>query len=85
MLRINVTIQVEYVAKAAINHKERINIGMVFTATFTKNKPDRHIPTSKKTLIVVVKIKSECEKCTSVSPLFFFLNENGANPGNLDT
>jgi hypothetical protein len=40
---------------------------------------------SKKRLRVVVKMISECEKCTSVSPLFFFLSENGAIPNNLDT
>jgi hypothetical protein len=85
MLRIKVTMQVEYVAKAAINHKERIKCGMATTAMFAKNNSDRHSPTSKTTIRVVVKMKSECEKCTSVSPLFFFLNENGANPSNLDT
>jgi hypothetical protein len=85
MLRIKVTIQVEYVAKSAINHNERINFGMVTTAMFVNKNSDRHSPTSKTTLRVIVKMKSECEKCTSVSPLFFFLNENGANPSNLDT
>jgi hypothetical protein len=85
MLRIKVTIQVEYVANTEINHKERINIGMAITATFAKKNSDRHSPTSNKTIRVVVKMKSEGEKYTSVSPLFFFLNENGANPSNLDT
>jgi hypothetical protein len=85
MFRIKVITEVEYVDKAAINHKERINFGMATTAMFAKKNSDRHIPTSKTTLRDVVKIKSECEKYTSVSPLFFFLYENGANPSSLDT
>jgi hypothetical protein len=85
MLRIRVTIQVEYIDKIEINHKARINIGISIPVVFATKNSARHSPTSKKTLNVVVKMKSECEKCTSVSPLFFFLNEYGANPNNLDT
>jgi hypothetical protein len=85
MLRIIVTIHFEYTAKAAINHKERINFGMAITAMFANKNSDRHSPRSKTTPRDVVKMKSECEKCTSVSPLFLFLNENGANPSSLDT
>jgi hypothetical protein len=85
MLRIKVTIQVEYIDKTEINHTARINMGILIPVIFAKNNSDRHSPTSKTTLRIVVKMKSECEKCTSVSPPFFFLNENGANPSNLDT
>jgi hypothetical protein len=85
MLRIKVTIQVKYVNISPINHKERINIGIVITAMFAKKNSARHSPTSKEMLRAVVKIISECEKCTYVSPILFFLNENGANPSNLDT
>jgi hypothetical protein len=85
MLKIKVTIQVENVDRSEIKHKDRINIGKIITDNFAMKNSDRHSPTSKTMLRVAVKMKSECEKCTSISPLFFFLNENGANPSNLDT
>jgi hypothetical protein len=59
MLRIKVTIQVEYVDKAPINHKARINMGKVIPAVFAEVNSERHIPKSKKTLRVVVKMISE--------------------------
>jgi hypothetical protein len=84
MLRIEVTIDVEYVANVPINNKARNDVGTFIEVYATTNTP-RHSPTIKKTFRVIVKMKSECDKCTSVSPLFFFLSENGANPSNRDT
>jgi hypothetical protein len=85
-LRIEVRIHEEYVAKVPVNNKARNNVGIfVISEAFAITNRPRHSPTIKKTLRVVVKMKSEGEKCTSVSPLFFFLSENGANPNNRDT
>jgi hypothetical protein len=54
--------QVEYVDKNAITQKERGNIGILIPGMFAKKNSDRHSPTSKNTLRVVVKMISECEK-----------------------
>jgi hypothetical protein len=85
MLRIKVTIQVEYNDETEINHTARINMDILIHVIFDIKYCDWHSPTSKTTHRIVVKMISECEKCTSVSQPFFFLNENGANPNNLDT
>jgi hypothetical protein len=84
MLRIKVTIQAAYCDETEINHKTRITIGTVAPALFAKKYSPKHSPTNSKTFSVAVKKISECEKCTSLSPLFFFVIENGASPRNLD-
>jgi len=85
MLRIKVAMQVEYVNKTEINHKARITVGIVASVVFAKVNSFSPSPTINKMFSVAVKIISECENCTSLSPPFFFLIENGANPRNLDT
>jgi hypothetical protein len=84
MLRIKVTIQAAYCDETEINHKARITIGTVAPEMLAKKYSLKHSPTSNKMFSVTVIKISECEKCTSLSPLFFFLIENGASPRNLD-
>jgi hypothetical protein len=85
MLRIKITIQVEYIENPEINHRARITVGKAGTAMSTTRNSAMHNPMSSKMLIVVVKIISVWQKCISVSPHFFFFIENGARPSNLDT